>query len=122
MADKPTISSLAVIPKRNSGRRLLTDASAPDGTSLNDYASKENCKYQTVSQAETQIGPWWYMAKVDLGCAYRSVPIKAKHHCLAGLKWSFQCSGTPTYMTDTHLCFGARKSPYIFDRLTKAIH
>ena len=38
-----------------------------------------------------------------------------------GLKWTFKDSGTPTYMVDKRLCFGAQNSPGIFHQLTQAV-
>ena len=38
-----------------------------------------------------------------------------------GLKWDLDGSGTPQYMVDTRLCFGGRKCPGIFNRLTQAV-
>ena len=61
------------------------------------------------------------MAKIDLQSAYRSVGIRNDQWTLTGLKWQFDSSPSPTYLVDTSLPFGARKSPPIFNRLTQSI-
>lgn len=61
------------------------------------------------------------MAKVDLQSAYRSVGIKPSEYCLTGIKWQFKGSESYTYLLDSKLPFGARKSPAIFNRITQSI-
>ena len=120
--DKPVIvSALGAIPKRNGGIRLIHDCSRPAGAAVNDYASKDPCVYQTVNDALAKISPNWYMAKVDLHAAYRSVGIKPDHYQLTGLQWTFSGERRPTFFVDSKLCFGSRKAPAIFNRITKAV-
>ena len=120
---RPTIvSALGAIPKPN-GRevRLIHDCSRPVGTSLNDFASKESVKYQTLEEAVALTASHSYFAKIDLKSAYRSVKIHPSNHDLTGLKWVFQGSDSPSYLIDHRLPFGARKSPAIFHRLTQGV-
>ena len=120
--DKPKIvSALGAVPKKNGGIRLIHDASLPEGRALNDYASKEPCRYQTVTEAVSHVRRGWYMAKVDLQSAYKSVSIAKLETDLTGLKWHFEGEETPQYLRDRRLPFGARKSPAIFNRITQAV-
>ena len=61
------------------------------------------------------------MAVLDLKSAYRSVHIRDSEHCLTGLSWKFPGDSTPTFMFDSRLPFGSRKSPAIFNRFTQAV-
>lgn len=119
---KPTIiSPLNAVLKSDGSVRLIQDCSQPETRSLNDYASKGPCKYQTVQDALSVIQPGWYMAKVDLKAAFRSVNIRDNQHHLTGIKWRFRGSDTYTYMSDTKLPQGARLSPSIFNILSASI-
>ena len=62
-----------------------------------------------------------WMAKCDLKWAYRSVGINPDQYALTGLQWHFEGDTQPTTLVDTTFCFGARKSPAHFNRITKAI-
>jgi len=120
---KPTIvSPIGAILKDNaSAVRIIHDASRPMGEALNDYSSNQTVKYQTLEDACSLINPGYYLAKVDLKSAYRSVPLHPSEYCMTGIKWKFQRDKFPTYMFDTRLLFGARKGCSIFHRLTQAI-
>ena len=118
---KPVIiSALAAIEKADGQVRLIHDLSRPYGTALNDYAEKDPCYMQSVNDALQLIQPGFFMAKVDLEWAYRSVSIKQCEQILTGLQWTFD-DGETRYMCDTKLPFGSRKSPAIFNRLTQAV-
>lgn len=122
--DQPAVfcSPLSAIPKPNGGIRLIHDLSSPAGKCLNDCASKdEDLKFQSVMDAVRQLSPTSYMAKVDLKSAYRSVKIHPSSWRMTGLHWTFTGHSKRTYMCDTRLPFGARKSVSVFHRLTQAI-
>ena len=91
------------------------------GEALNDYSSNNTVKYQTLDDACALVKPGYYLAKVDLKSAYRSVPLHPSEYCMTGIKWKFQGDNAPTYMFDTRLLFGARKGCSIFHRLTQAV-
>ena len=77
---KPVIvSALGSIPKKDGNIRLIHDCSLPETTSLNSYATKDPCEYQTVTEALSLIKPGWFMAKVDLESAYQSVGNSLDH-------------------------------------------
>ena len=121
--NKPHIvSALGAIPKKGSEKvRLLHDASRPAGDALNDYAHPEHFQYQTIDDAMKLIKPGAYMAKIDLSNAYRVVRVHPSDWEYTGLKWTFRGHDKPTFMVDTRLSFGARKSPMIFNELTQAV-
>ena len=120
---KPTvISALGAIPKPDSTEiRLIHDCSRPHGYALNDYATANSFKFQSLDEAIGRLRPHYYMAKIDLRHAYRSVPIHPSNYTATGLKWWFAGDSKPTYFFDTRLPFGAKSSPEIFHRLTQAV-
>ena len=115
------VSALTTVPKGDNDIRLIHDLSRPECGGVNYFATKEAFKYQSLSDALNLIKPCSYMAKVDLKAAYRSVHINPQQHTLTGLKWKFKSDMEPTYMIDTRLPFGARKSPFVFNRITQSI-
>ena len=120
---KPTIvSALGAIPKPDSTElRLIHDCSRPHGQALNDYVSVNSFKFQSLDEAIGRLRPGYYMAKIDLRHAYRSVPIHPSNYTATGLKWWFHGDSSPTYFYDARLPFGAKSSPEIFHRLTQAV-
>ena len=116
------VSALGAVPKPGGDTvRLIHDCSRPVGTSLNDLATKASVKYQTLEEAISASTSGCFYAKVDLKSAYRSVRIHPSNYPITGLKWQFSDHAAPTYLYDTRLPFGARKSPAIFHRLTQAV-
>lgn len=122
-ASKPRIvSALGAIPKPNSSEvRLIHDCSRPHGRAVNDHITCESFKFQTLDDAIKLLRPNYYMAKVDLKHAYRSVPIHPANYQATGLKWRFSGDAHFTYFYDTRLPFGAKSSPEIFHRLTQSV-
>ena len=119
---KPKIvSALGAIPKGPDKIRLIHDCSQPAGSSLNSFASLEPVKFQSVAEAPDMVKPHYYMVKVDLEAAYRSVFVHPDDHQATGLKWVFEGDKLPTYMFDSRLPFGARKAPGIFHRITQSV-
>ena len=104
------ISPLGAIPKSTGVIRLIHDCSRPSGKSLNDYANLEfSQRFQIIGDATSLLQPGYYMAKVDLKSAYRSVSIKVV------------LNNQVAYLRDTKLPFGSRLAPGIFHRLTHAV-
>ena len=121
---RPTIvSPLAAIPKADSNDvRLIHDCSVPRGLAVNDYCSEqESFCFESVTDALKLVQKGYFMAKVDLKSAYRSVPIHPSNYQAMGLKWKFQNSNSYTYLYDTRLPFGSKKAPGIFHRLTQSV-
>ena len=120
---KPAIiSALGAIPKPDSQEvRLIHDCSRPAGLALNDYIDTCPFKFQTLDDAIHLLKPNYFMAKIDLRHAYRSVPIHPSNYAATGLHWHFTGEDNFTYFYDTRLPFGAKCSPEIFHRLTQSI-
>ena len=80
---RPTIvSPLAAIPKADSNDvRLIHDCSVPRGLAVNDYCSEqESFCFESVTDALKLVKKGYFMAKVDLKSAYRSVPIHPSNY------------------------------------------
>lgn len=118
---RPIVSALGAIPKPDGGIRLIHDGSMPPGHAMNDYASLDDCQYQSLQDALDLVKAGFFMAKVDLKSAYRSVKTHPSNHDATGLQWTFEGESQPTFMVDTRLPFGSRKAPAIFNRLTQSV-
>ena len=122
--NRPTIvSALSAVPKAGSQElRLIHDCSMPAGRGVNSYVpSLDKFHFQTIDDAVKLVDTEYYLAKIDLRHAYRSVPIHPSNYPATGLKWTFSGDNSPTYLYDTRLCFGGRRSPGIFHRLTQSV-
>jgi len=122
-SQKPTIvNAIGAVLKANSDElRLITDASRPQGASLNSYMHTVPFKFDTVDSALGFLGKDYFQCKIDLRHGYRSVPIHRDDFKLCGSKWVFGASHKATYLMDTRLCFGASKAPQIFQRITSSV-
>ena len=121
---KPTIvSALGAVPKPDSEDvQLIHDCSQPEGSAVNNYADTESFKYQTLEDAVKLLKPGYYMAKIDLHHAYRSVSIHPSNYKATGLKWKFKSNPHKvTYLIDTRLPYGGKRAPEIFHRLTQSV-
>ncbi len=106
------ISPLAAIPKGTDGAvRLIHDGSRPKGESMNDYTTLHSIKYESLDDATRLAKPNYFMAKVDLKWAYRSVPIHPSDYKATRVQWHFE--------GDEHVAqfFDARVLPTNFDSL-----
>ena len=119
----PTIvSPIGAIPKDNGKDvKIIHDGSRPTGEAMNDYSSLHAVKYETLESAYSLAKPGYYLAKIDLKAAYRSVGIHPSDYCLTGIKWHFKDNDYPTYLFDTRLPFGARRGCSIFHRISQAV-
>jgi hypothetical protein len=116
------VSPLGALPKADGRIRLIHDASVPLERSVNDwYDMKQKIKYDSVEKFCQQIGRGWYMAKVDLQSAFRSVGIHPIDLEATGLKWKFAGEKCATYMQDRRLPFGCRASVDVFHRLSTSV-
>lgn len=83
------VSPLGIIPKSDGGIRIIHDCSRPKGEAVNDYVSNSHkFKYQSLDDATQLVGHGYFMAKVDLKSAYRSVPISPESKKVTGFKWT----------------------------------
>jgi hypothetical protein len=125
LVDNPPhrINALGAVKKPSGEPRPITDLSAPRGNSVNDFITCESFRYNTIDDVIKRMKPNTYFSVVDIRQAYRAVPIRGDCRQLQGFRWKFDnvsnCSYC--YFTDNRLCFGARNSPAIFNRLSAAI-
>ena len=118
----PTIvSPIGAIPKSEDEVRMIHDGSRPTSEAMNDYSVLHSVHYQTLEEAYSQAKPNYFLSKIDLKAAYRSVPINRLDYCLTGLKWQFEDEESPSYLFDTRLPFGASMAPSVFHRLTQSV-
>ena len=117
---KPSlVSALGAIQKESGGIRLIHDCSRPVGRAVNDLAEDVTFKYQTFEDAVKNVKQGSYLAKVDLKNAYRSIPISKESQEATGISWVF--GDQKIYMKDVRLPFGAKLSPFIFNKITQAV-
>jgi hypothetical protein len=96
------ISPLGVIPKPDGGVRLIHDCSRPDGTAVNDFVSHfEKQRFQTIDDAAKLMLKDYYMSKVDLKSAYRSVRISATSQEVTGFQWTFPDGREYTFICES---------------------
>jgi len=121
VSEPPTIvSPLGAIPKPDGGVRLIHDCSRPHGRAVNDHVSSmDHHRFQSVDDAAHLVSQGYYMAKIDLKSAYRSVSLSPDSCKVTGLKWYID--GKPQYFYDSKLPFGAKLAPGIFHRLSQAV-
>jgi hypothetical protein len=115
------ISALGAIPKNSGKVRLIHDCSRPRNHAVNDFAETDKFRYQSIQDAVDLISENDFLVKLDLSQAYRVVKIHPSNHEVTGLQWTFSGHDKPTNMVDTRLPFGAKCSPYIFNKLTQAV-
>jgi hypothetical protein len=86
----PGIAALGVVDTDHSNFekvRIVHDLSRPRGSSTNDRIDFVTKSFPTVKSAYAYMRPKWYMCKVDLTAAYRSVPLNSKLWRHVGLEW-----------------------------------
>jgi hypothetical protein len=114
------VSPLGAIPKPEGGIRLIHDCSRPAGAAVNDYVSDlEHHRFSSVDDAAKLVKQNYFMAKVDLKSAYRSVSISSSSCEVTGIKW--WVNDQLCYFYDSKLPFGAKRAPGIFHRLSSAV-
>ena len=122
--DKPTIvSAISAVPKPDSDDiRIIHDCSMPKGKGFNSYAESEYFRFQTLEDALKLVGSGYFLGKIHLKSAYRSVPIHPGNYAGTGWKWKFIGNKVKfTYFVDTRITFGGKKAPEIFNCLTQAV-
>jgi hypothetical protein len=112
------VSRFGAIPKkRQPGRwRLIVDLSSPLERTVNDYISPLLCSlsYASVEDAAAFIlraGQGALLARLDIKCAYRNIPIHPEDWHLLGMRWRDR------YFINTCLPFGLRSAPKMPQRM-----
>lgn len=121
--EKPyCIHSLGAVPKKGTNKwRPITDCKRPLGNSINSFMDstyREFC-YTNVDRIIDMIQPGDYMASVDILNAYRSIMVHPSQWRYQGISWPID--GVPTYLLDTHICFGLRCAPYLFTQVSNFV-
>lgn len=103
---------LGVVPKKDGTWHIIMDLSFPQGSSINDYISKEDftLHYATFDQGLTLVarhGKNALMAKLDIKHAFRLCPVRLEDRELLGIHWQ------GNFYIDLRLPFGLRSSPYL---------
>ena len=111
-------SGLGIVPKKGNKWRMILHLSAPFGSSINDFISKESFSLQYFSMDDAvwflvSLGPGTRMAKADLKSAFRMVPVLPQDWELLGMRWQ------GAYYFDTCLPFGLHSAPFLFSQYTK---
>ena len=114
-------SGLGLVPKHDGGWRIIYHLSAPPYTSINDFIDPNDysLSYCTIDDAYdfiNQMGPGTLLSKIDLQDAFRLIPVHPSQWNLLGICWKTR------FYVDTCLPFGLRSAPYLFNRLSEAIH
>ena len=84
---------VGVVPKKHSSEwRTIYHLSYPEGDSINDHIPKDPYSLQYIRVDDAifilkSLGPGSYMAKTDLKCAFRLIPIHPDDWNLLGIYW-----------------------------------
>ena len=115
------IHALGAVEKSSGGYRPITDASKPEGYSINNYMSEtfQHFKFNSIDDICENLNPGDFLGVTDISAAYRSVLIRPSDRKYQGLRWDVD--GKEVYIQDNFLSFGCRASPYIFNSLTDAV-
>ena len=119
---KPTcIHALGAVPKSSGGYRPITDASRPDGFSINSFMDKtfQSFQFKSLDSVAEHLTESCYIGVTDIASAYRSVLIRPQDRDLQGLHWNLD--GEEIYIRDNFLSFGTRMAPFTFNRITDAV-
>ena len=114
-------SGLGLVPKHDGGWRIIYHLSAPLNHSINDFInpvdySLSYCSIDDAYDFINKLGPGTLLNKIDLKDAFRLIPVNPSDWNLLGIHWKGK------FYVDTCLPFGLRSAPYLFNRLSEAIH
>ena len=114
-------SGLGLVLKHDEGWRIIYHLSAPPNSSINHFIdlddySLSHCSIDDAYDFINQIGPGTILSKIDLKDAFRLIPINLSDWNLLDIHWRDK------FYIDTCLPLGLRSAPYLFDRLSRAIH
>ena len=113
-------SPIGAVIKKDRSCRLVMDLSQPQGSSINEYISKEefSVKHTHFDEATALVrtaGRSSLLSKVDIRHAFRLLPLRPQDWKLLGYMWE------GCYFIDTRLPFGLRSSPGIFNHFAELI-
>lgn len=115
------VHSMGAVPKSSGGFRPITDASRPEGLSINNFMENtfSTFKYKSVDIVAESLVEGDYMAVTDITSAYRTAMVRPCDRTMQGLLW--EMDGDTTFIEDNFLSFGTRVAPFIFNRITDAV-
>ena len=115
------IHALGAVPKSTGGYRPISDASRPDGRSVNSFMSEtfQHFKFKNIDDVCEVLKEASYLAVTDISAAYRSVLVRPEDRQYQGLTWILD--GEEKFIVDNFLSFGTRAAPYLFNKLTDVI-
>ena len=119
---KPTcIHALGAVPKGTGGFRPITDASKPDGLSINSYMKEtfQSFQFKSLDSVAEHLTENCYVGVSDISSAYRAVLIRPGDRQKQGLQWNLD--GKEVYINDNFLSFGTRMAPFVFNRISDAV-
>jgi hypothetical protein len=120
--EKPRFITALSVKKEAGGKfRILRDCSSPEGTSVNDHSDAMHFEMMGLRDARDRMRPGWYMAKVDIKAAYRTVGVRPDQWGLLGMKYTPRGGAQTRYFIDTRLPFGACGSAEHFCRISTAV-
>ena len=114
-------SGLGLVPKHDRGWRIIYHLSAPTGHSINDFIdpftySRSYCSIDDACTIINKLGPGALLSKIELKNAFCLIPARPADWNLLGIYWKHN------FYIDTCLPFGLRSAPYLFNRLSSALH
>ena len=115
------IHALGAILKPSGKYRPITDASRPEGVSINCYMEQtfKSFSYNSIDTVSDSMTRGCYMAVTDITAAYRTVMVRPCDRTYQGLVWPIE--GESRFVQDNYLSFGTRVAPYIFNAITDAV-
>lgn len=122
VSDPPTcIHAMGAVDKKGGGFRPITDASRPEGRSINSFMQEtfHHFSYSSIDDVVKVLEPGMYMSVSDVSSAYRSIMIRPSDREYQGLEW--EVHGKPTFLVDNFLSFGTRMAAFLFNRITDSI-
>ena len=121
VARKPAHITALATKQEEDKIRILRDCSKPDGAAINDHADAMHFSMMGLEDAQAEMKPHAYMAKVDIKSAFRTVGVHPEHWHLLGFKYTPRGGASERYFVDTRCPFGLKCSPEIFCRLSTAV-
>ena len=111
-------SPIGLVPKGDSGSRLINHLSFGGEASINGSIGKWECKLGSFEEAVSLVkkaGQGCKLIKVDVKAAFRLIPVRQQDLHLLGMKWDGH------YFVDLCLPFGLRSSPPIWERFSRML-
>ena len=115
------IHALGAVLKTSGKYRPITDASLPEGESINCYMNQtfRSFSYNSIDTVSDEMTSGCFMGVTDITSAYRTVAVRPSDRTFQGLVWPI--NSQDQYIQDNFLSFGTRVAPYIFNAITDSV-